>query len=381
MAAPIVSLLDAFGRIDDPRKARGLRHPFTSILTLTFLGLLCRQTDFASLQRWAADNWRTLKGSLGFTRKKPPHATTISRAVAGFSLEQFRDAFAAWLVTLPQAAQAGVASADGKTSKQGHDAQGDPIHMLNIFAHELGLSLAQFPVTDGKPTEPQALKAALAELIDHYPLLRLFTADALFMQRPLAQAILDAGRDFLFAVKDNQPALLEAIQTSFQEVAAQPPDVETKEKKSGEIHTRKLWIIEGEEVDYIREATAFPGLKMILRVDFQASVKGAPIRQETRYLATSLSPDEVSPERLMRLVRGHWCVENGLHFLKDRWWDEDRQWSIRAGLAERLASLRNAALTALRLIPGLPEDMPIRARADHLGRKVRKALRFIGALV
>jgi hypothetical protein len=232
MAAPITSLLDAFRQIDDPRKARGIRHPFTSMLTLTFLGLLCRQTDFATIQRWAQDHWRTLKGPLGFTRKKPPHATTISRAVAKFSLEQFRDAFARWLVSLPEAAKAIVASADGKTSKQGHDAQGDPIHMLNIFAHDLGLSLAQFPVTDGKPTEPQALKAGLAELLEHYPFLQLFTADALFTQRPLAQVILDANRDFLFAVKDNQPTLLEAVQTSFQEVATQPPDVQTREKKA-----------------------------------------------------------------------------------------------------------------------------------------------------
>lgn len=231
MAAPIASLLDALSQIDDPRKARGVRHPFTSMLALTFLGLLCRQTDFASLQRWSQDHWRVLKGPLGFTRKKPPHATTISRAVARFSLEQFRDAFALWLVSLPDAASAVAAAADGKTSKQGHDAHGDPVHMLNIFAHELGLSLAQFPVTDGKPTEPQALKAALAELLEHYPFLRLFTADALFTQRPLAQAILDADRDFLFAVKDNQPSLLEAVRTSFEDTATQRPDVETREKK------------------------------------------------------------------------------------------------------------------------------------------------------
>jgi hypothetical protein len=82
----------------------------------------------------------------------------------------------------------------------------------------------------------------------------------------------------------------------------------------------------------------------------------------------------------MRLSRGHWGVENKLHFIKDRWWDEDRQWSNRAGLAERLATLRDSALTALRLIPDLPKDLPIRARADHLGRKLRKALKFIGAL-
>jgi hypothetical protein len=117
-----------------------------------------------------------------------------------------------------------------------------------------------------------------------------------------------------------------------------------------------------------------------LRVDSDASLAGVTSQHETRYIVTSLSADEVSPERLMSLVRGHWCVENGLHFIKDRWWDEDRQWSIRSGLAERLAMLRDAALTALRLIPGLPEELPIRARADHLSRKLRKALRFIGAL-
>jgi hypothetical protein len=133
-------------------------------------------------------------------------------------------------------------------------------------------------------------------------------------------------------------------------------------------------------VNYIREVTSFPGLVMILRVDTEVHVGGSPSRKETRYLVTSLRPDAVSPERLMALVRGHWCVENGLHFIKDRWWDEDRQWSIRPGLAERLAMLRDAALTALRLLPGVPEALPVRARADHLGRKLRKALRFIGAL-
>ncbi len=151
-------------------------------------------------------------------------------------------------------------------------------------------------------------------------------------------------------------------------------------EKGGEIHTRKLWIREGECVDYIREATSFPGIELILRVDSEVRLRGTVTRHETRYFIASLSADEVSPEQLMRLVRGHWCVENGLHFIKDRWWDEDRQWSIRPGLAERLASLRNAALTVLRLIPGLPDDLPIRARADHLGRRLRKALKLIGAI-
>jgi hypothetical protein len=139
-------------------------------------------------------------------------------------------------------------------------------------------------------------------------------------------------------------------------------------------------VVEGEEVAYIRRATSFPGIELIVRVDLDVSAVGAAIGHETRSFVTSLSAAAVSPERLLRLVRGHWCVENGLHFIKDRWWDEDRQWSTRPGLAERLAMLRDAALTALRVLPGVPEDLPIRGRADHLGRKLRKALKFIGAL-
>jgi predicted transposase YbfD/YdcC len=119
---------------------------------------------------------------------------------------------------------------------------------------------------------------------------------------------------------------------------------------------------------------------LILRVDTEIRTAGATTSHETRYVITSLWAEEVSPERLRQWVRGHGCIENRLHFLKDRWWDEDRQWSTRPGLAERLASLRDAALTALRLIPGFPEDLPIRARADHLGRRLGKALKFIGAL-
>lgn len=119
---------------------------------------------------------------------------------------------------------------------------------------------------------------------------------------------------------------------------------------------------------------------MILRVDTEVTKAGAPSRQESRSLATSLGADEVGPQRLMARVRGHWGVEDGLHYIKDRWWDEDRQWSTRPGLAERLAALRDAALAALRLIPGLPKGLPIRARGDHLSRRLRRALKFIGAL-
>jgi hypothetical protein len=146
------------------------------------------------------------------------------------------------------------------------------------------------------------------------------------------------------------------------------------------VHRRRLWILEGETVDYLAATTGFPGLGLILRQDTELIGAGAVSGRETRYAITSLRADAVSPGRLLALWRGHWGVENGLHFVKDRWWDEDRQWSRRPGLAERLAALRDSALAVLRLAPGLPEDQPLRARADHLGRNPKKALNLIGAL-
>jgi hypothetical protein len=104
---------------------------------------------------------------------------------------------------------------------------------LNVFVHELGLCLAEFPATDGKPTEPQGLKAALAELTDHYPMLRLFTADALFTQRPLARVILAADRQFSFAVKDNHPDLLEAVRVN---ICGRADHLGRKLRKAVEVH-------------------------------------------------------------------------------------------------------------------------------------------------
>lgn len=106
-------------------------------------------------------------------------------------------------------------------------------------------------------------------------------------------------------------------------------------------------MVEGEEVDYIRETTEFPGIELILRVDSEIKKPGVEPGLETRYFVASLGADEASPKRLMSAVRGHWGVENGLHFIKDRWWDEDRQWSTRPGLAEQLAALRDGALAAI----------------------------------
>lgn len=89
---------------------------------------------------------------------------------------------------------------------------------------------------------------------------------------------------------------------------------------------------------------------------------GHVLSHESRYFVASLDPESVTAAELQSYIRGHWQVENCLHFIKDRWWDEDRHYTKRPGLAESFAALTNAALSVLRLIH--PPGRPLRATAE-----------------
>lgn len=226
----VPSLMESLSQVADPRQRRGVRHPFSSILGLALLGLLCRLTEFAVIERWAKQHWHLLRYPLGFTRGKPPHATTLSRTLAKFSLEEFQAAFTGWLQAIV-ADETLVVAVDGKTSKQGLNAEGNPLQMLHVFAHDLKTCLAQWPLTGDKLTEPEVLKAHLQELFEKYPALRLFTGDALYAQRNLAELIVASGHDYLFQIKGNQPDVLDAAQTSLGSASDTQAAVKTVEKK------------------------------------------------------------------------------------------------------------------------------------------------------
>ena len=225
------ALLGVFQQLTDPRHRRGVRHPFAGLLAVVFLGLLSRQPDFASIARWAKRHWPALRDAFGLTRPYAPHETTYSRAAALFSVEEFRDALARWLARVIVAPSA--VAVDGKTSKQADDADGNPIHVLNVFAHDAHVCLADWPVGGGKNTEPEVLKAHLDELFAAWPSLRVLTGDALFCQRPLARAIIDAGRDYVLAIKDNQPDLHETVRAAFADATAASADATVREKSAG----------------------------------------------------------------------------------------------------------------------------------------------------
>lgn len=116
---------------------------------------------------------------------------------------------------------------------------------------------------------------------------------------------------------------------------------------------------------------------MLLRVDRDVVADDGTVRlSDTRYFLTSLDPGSVTAAELLAAVRAHWQIENSLFFLKDRWWDEDRHWTRRPGVAEWLTHLTSAATTVLRLLG--PPKLPIRARADRIAWKPTLGLAMLG---
>jgi hypothetical protein len=232
VASSLERLAEVFSKIADPRKPRGVRHPFPAILSLVFLGLLARITEMAVVTRWAAAHWDELKGPLGFTREKPPCDTTISRALAKLSLTDFRRAFSLWLKSVLADREGRWAAAiDGKTCCQGLDANGSPVQMLNVFLQQAKLALDQWSIGGDKTNEPGSLKNHFSELLTAYPALQLLTGDAIYAQRPLVELLKAEGCDYLFQIKANQPDVLDALKVCFAEASQSKPAHEVAEKR------------------------------------------------------------------------------------------------------------------------------------------------------
>ena len=122
------------------------------------------------------------------------------------------------------------APVDGKWAKQPEDAQGNPLVMVNVMAHDLRLCLAQWPASE-KRYEPAVLREQLGPLFERYPGLGLLTMDALYAERDLCQVVTDHGRDYLVRIKGNRPEVLSALAEGFAGEELREPEAESVEKK------------------------------------------------------------------------------------------------------------------------------------------------------
>ena len=171
------------------------------------------------------------------------------------------------------------------------------------------------------------------------------TVDALLTQRKLARYLLERGAHYVFTAKGNQKLLLEDIALWFDTAAPRPPDFEEQATLShGRIEQRALWT-----TTQLNAHVNFPGVGQVFMLRRSRQHKHTGERStETVYGVTSHTPDTAHAQRLLRLNRGHWCIENRLHYVRDFTYDEDRCRAHVGNLPRNLACLTNAAISIVR---------------------------------
>jgi hypothetical protein len=226
------TLAAAVASLPDPRSKQGVTHPYHGMLLLVLLGLLAQIPEIARIRRWVDKHWEKLQEPLQFKKTYPPVATTISRALAKTTVADLQKVIAEFLKTIiAEDHDFVVGAVDGKVAKQMKDEDGDPILQLNIFAHNIKVTLMSYSVRGDKTNEPGCLKAHLDELFTMYPMLKLLTGDAIFAQRPLLEVLQEHGCDYLFQVKENQPDILDAAKACFANVDPNVPDYQSPVEK------------------------------------------------------------------------------------------------------------------------------------------------------
>jgi hypothetical protein len=213
-----ISLWECFSSVPDPRSALGLRHPLTAALTLCSVAMLCGCRSLYAIAQFGRDRGKHFAAALGFTRQTTPCCTTLHNLFRVLDKAAFENAVARWTHAAAAAHGWTTVSLDGKTLRGSTDVQLPAVHLLAAYAHEAGIVLRQMPV-DAKTNEH---KAAL-ELLDLIPLEgKLVTGDAMFCQRDLSRKIRVKRGDYLWPVKDNQPDLLAAIESAFDDADTSP---------------------------------------------------------------------------------------------------------------------------------------------------------------
>ena len=348
MEAVAAPLLGYFDDLEDPRVNRTKWHELAEVLFIAIAGSIA-----------GADGWRELE-AFGHAKRDwlsrylpLPHGIpsddTFRRVIARLDPEAFEACFRQWMAAAVVRSQGDLISIDGKTLRGSYDrADGKaPLHMVSAWASANRLVLAQERVEE-RSNEITAIPKVL-ELLD----LRgsIVTIDAMGTQREIARPVVDGGGDYVLALKSNQPSLYDDVRTFFEEAVARGfRGIEHDyhghtDGGHGRIEVRRLWCTS--DVSWIAEQAKWSGLSAIVMVESRR-VLGEQESLERRYYITSL-PAEA--QVLAGAVRGHWGIENGLHWVLDVSFGEDGSRVRKGNAPENLGLLRRIALNLLRQEP------------------------------
>jgi len=209
----VASLLITLAGVPDHRRAAGRRHPLPAVLAFLCCGMLCGGRSLLAIAEWGRAHEAWCCAVFGF-RRCTPCVSTLHRILSGLDVSAFETALWTWLE--PQLEAPIILeplAIDGKAVRGAKDQHLPGAYLLSAFASRRGVVLAQLPIGERENEISQSLP--LLRQIDLNDV--LVTGDALFAQRALCTHIVEQGGQYLFEVKNNQPALLQAAQRSFRD--------------------------------------------------------------------------------------------------------------------------------------------------------------------
>ena len=353
------SILDHFADLPDPRREQGRVHRLDEIVFVATCAVLCGAESWEQIADYAHSKIDWLTTFLTLPGGVPSH-DTFRRVFCLLDPLAFQKCFYTWMTALMR--RQGVTpvatdppelrpiAIDGKAQRGSawRTVGRSALHVVSAWAVENRLTLGQV-ATDATSNEITAIPELL-ELLDLKG--AVVTIDAMGCQKEIAAAIVGEGGQYVLAVKENQPHLSEDIERTFEEVLDRgEPGVDfnecqTEEVRSGRQETRSCCVITAPEG--IRDAGLWAGLTAIVMVISQRVVNGAA-SSETRYFIGSAAG---TAEDYLRWVRGHWGIENALHWVLDVCFREDDQRHWAGNSAQNLAWLRKLALCLLKAEKG-----------------------------
>lgn len=341
----------ALAAVPDPRRKRGVRHRWEVILVLIGAALLAGQHHVHAMGQWVDEHADVLRGALPGSVKRLPSEATLRRALVAIDVAALHERLARVSDPAPTEeprARTGLIgyALDGKQVR-GATAHGQKVHLLAVARHGDGRVLAQVEVGQ-KTNEIGAAPTLLAGLDLTGTLL---TMDALLAQRALAEQIRAQGGHYLMILKANQPETYAAVAELFtcppwlpHERAEAVSCRTTVSKGHGRLEQRTL-----EASATLSAWVRWPGVAQVLRRQTRRMLRPTGvIEEETTYGLTSVSPDEVSVEQLEGFWRGHWGIENRVHYVRDVTLGEDAGQAHTGSIVQALALLRNALILRLR---------------------------------
>ncbi len=377
------TLLDYLSQVPDFRCARGQRFAWSYLLALVAAAVAAGQKHVVAMVDWAQAHRQELLTALGPHRSRLPSPATWRRVLLHIDMAALERQIAAYTAHLDQVdgTQGAISLRDGTVVRgqavDGKDVCGASAHgqytfLVSLVRHEGAYVLAQAAVAR-KTNEITAVPALLAgrDLTG-----TVTTMDALLTQRHIAQQILNQGGHYLMIIKQNQPTLYAAARLVFEE----PPQPRqpgerltgrTSDKAHGRWERRSLVTTTA-----LNAYLTWPGSAQVLRRTCRRiHERTGLLETEVTYGITSLPTTLAGPAQLERIWRGHWTIENRLHYVRDETFGEDRCQVHTGTAAQALAAMRNAVVSTLRFHGWSNLAAATRCYAAH----PQRILRLIGA--